>query len=86
VKIPIALGRAAGGNASLNSASASGMIIAAPAPWTARAAMREPASGAMAHAAEAAANRPRPAANRRLRPKRSPSAAAVIISTAKLRT
>ena len=86
VKIPIAFGRAGGGNASLSSATASGMISAAPAPCTARAAISEPASGATAHPTEAAANRPRPPANRRRRPKRSPSAAAVIISTAKLRT
>ena len=60
------------------------MIIAAPAPCTARAAISQPMPGASAQAAEAAANRPSPAANSRRLPNRSPSAAAVSSSTAKL--
>ncbi len=62
LKIPIAAPRRSGGNAALSSASARVSTIAAPAPWTARAAINVPTSGATAQAAEAAANRPRPAA------------------------
>jgi len=61
------------------------MTIAAPTPWTVRAAISEPAPGASAHAAEPAANTPRPMANTRRLPNRSPTAAAVISSTAKAR-
>ena len=61
------------------------MTSAAPAPWTARAAISQPTSGASAQAAEASAKSASPAANIRRRPNRSPSAAAVISSTAKLR-
>ena len=84
-KIPSAEPRRSGGNAALTSAKASVMTSAAPPPWTARAAIRAPIVGASAQAAEASANSPRPAANMRRRPKRSPSAAAVISRTAKLR-
>jgi hypothetical protein len=84
-KIPIAAPRFSGGNAALSSARPSGMISAPPAPCSARAAMSQPASGASAQAADAAANSVRPAAYIRRRPKRSPSAAAVTSSTAKLR-
>src|SRR5579872_370442 len=76
--------RRCGGNAPLSSASAVGMIIAAPAPWTARAAIRTVIPGESAHAADAAANTASPAANTRRLPILSPSAAAVISSTAKL--
>ena len=62
------------------------LIAAAPAPWTARAAISQPMPGASAHAADPAVNRPMPAANSRRRPNRSPSAAPVINSTARLRT
>ena len=75
-----------GGNAALSSAIASGTTSAAPTPCMARAAISQPIVGASAHAADAATNSPRPAANMRRRPKRSPSAAPVISSTAKLRT
>jgi hypothetical protein len=68
----------------LSTARARGRIVAAPAPCTARAAISVPAFGDSAHAADAAANNPSPAANTRRRPKRSPSADAVISSTAKL--
>jgi hypothetical protein len=85
LKIPIAVPRRSGGNAALRSASPSGMIKAAPAPWSARAAISHPASGASAHSADAPANSASPAAYELRRPKRSPSAVAVISSTAKLR-
>jgi len=74
--------RRCGGKAALSRASASGMIIAAPAPCTARAAISAPTPGASAHAADAAANTPRPTAKTRRQPRRSPTAAAVISRTA----
>ena len=61
------------------------VISAEPAPWTARAAISQPTLGESAHAAEASAKSASPAAYRLRLPKRSPSAAAVISSTAKLR-
>lgn len=85
VNVPSTRGRSAGGNATLSSASATGITMAAPAPWTARAAINHPAPVARAHAADAAVNNPRPAMNTRRRPSRSPAAAAGISSTAKLR-
>ena len=60
LKMPIAAPRFAGGNAALSSASPSGISSAAPAPWTARAAISQPTSGASAQAADAAVKRPRP--------------------------
>ena len=86
LKMPSAQARRWGGNAALSSASDSGSTSAAPAPCTARAVISAPASGDSAHAADAAVNSPRPAASRRGRPSRSPSAAPVISSTAKLST
>ena len=62
LKIPIAVPRRSAGKAALNSASPSGMISAAPAPWTARAAISQPASGASAQTADAVANSPSPVA------------------------
>ena len=82
---PSAHARRSGGKAALSSASDSGAITAAPAPWTARAVISQPMFVASAHAADAATNSSRPAANSRRRPNRSPSAAPVISSTAKLR-
>jgi hypothetical protein len=80
LKSPRAFPRSSRGNAALSSGIASGITRAAPAPWTARAAISHPALPASAHAAEAATNRPRPGTNRRRRLKRSraqrPSAAA----------
>ena len=84
LKIPRAQARRCGGNAADSRASASGSISAAPAPCTARAAISSVAFCASAHAAEAAANSPTPAASIRRRPSRSPSAAPVSSSTAKL--
>src|SRR5262245_35508170 len=60
------------------------MMAAAPAPCTARAAISAAVSWASAHAADETANTASPAAKTRRRPSRSPSAAAVISSTAKL--
>jgi hypothetical protein len=85
LNMPIAVPRFSGGKAAVSSASASGRMNAAPAPCTARAAIRKPTSVLSAHAADASENRPSPNTNVRLRPKRSPTAAAVISSTAKLR-
>ncbi len=82
---PIAEPRFSGGNAAPTSVRASGITNAAPMPWIVRAAISAPAPGASAEAAEASVNSARPKANRRLRPKRSPSEDAVISSTAKLR-
>ena len=62
LKIPIAAPRRSAGKAVLSRASPSGMISADPAPWTARAAMSQPTSGASALTAEAPANSARPAA------------------------
>ena len=79
---PIAIPRCSAGKASASSVSVSGVTIAAPAPWTARAATSRPVFGASAAAAEAAVKIDRPITNMRLRPKRSPSAAPVSSSTA----
>ena len=84
LKIPSAQARRCGGNAADSRASASGSISAAPAPCTARAATRVVAFGASAHAADAAVNRPTPAASIRRRPSLSPRAAPVSSSTAKV--
>jgi hypothetical protein len=81
---PSTLARRCGGYAVLSRAMACGMSMAAPAPWTARAAISQPIPGASADAADAAVNNPRPATNSRRLPNLSPSAAAVISSTAKL--
>ena len=82
--MPIARPRRCAGNAAFSRASAIGMMAAAPAPWTARAAISTPTLGASAHTADAAANRASPAAKTRRRPSMSPSAAPVSSSTAKL--
>ena len=84
-KTPSAHPRRSGAKAELTSVNASVMISAAPAPCRTRPAMSQPTSGASAEAAEATAKIASPQANMRLRPSRSPSAAAVISSTAKLR-
>jgi len=84
--IPSAFGRCCGGNPALSRASPSGNIIAAPAPCTARKAISQPMPGASAQPTDPAVNNPMPAVNIRRRPNRSPSAAPVISSTARLRT
>ena len=82
VKMPMAQARRCGGNPADSSANASGRTSAPPAPCTALAAIRAPALGASAHAAEAAVNNPRPAASMRRCPSRSPRAAPGSSSTA----
>ena len=79
---PIASPRFSAGNAVESSVSVSGVTIAAPAPWSARAAISAPVVGASAASAEATVKMPRPITNIRRRPKRSPSAAPVSSSTA----
>ena len=59
---PIAAPLRSGGNAALSSARPSVSTSAAPAPWTARAAISQPTLGASALAADAPANRPSPIA------------------------
>ena len=63
----------------------SGVTIAPPIPWTARAAISQSALGAIAAAADAAVKIARPMTKSRRRPKRSPRAAPVRSSTAKVR-
>ena len=82
---PSARPRRSGGTASDRIVRVSGMTIAAPAPWMARAAISSPTPGASAAAADASVNTPRPMPNMRRRPKRSPSAAPVNSSTANVR-
>jgi hypothetical protein len=82
---PRASPRRCGDTAADSSVSVSGITMAAPTPWTARAATSHPMPGASAAAAEPAVNRPRPVTNIRLRPYRSPSVAPVSRSTAKVR-
>ncbi len=61
------------------------MIIAPPAPWTARAATRIEMFGARAATADAPVNTAMPRTKIRRRPNRSPMAAADSNSTAKVR-
>ena len=61
------------------------MMNAAPAPCTARAAIRAPIVGATAHTTDAAVNTKSPVTNMRLRPHRSPRTAATISIIARLR-
>jgi hypothetical protein len=79
---PRASPRRSGGKASASRVSVSGVAIAAPRPWLARAAIRSPMLGAAAAAAEESVNRPIPTMNIRLRPNRSPSAAPMSRNTA----
>ena len=81
---PSATPRRSGGTASDRIVSVSGMTIAPPSPWIARAAISSFDEPARAAAADAAVKIPRPITNRRRRPKRSPSAAPVRSNTAKL--
>ena len=74
---PTARERSAGaGKAWLSRISEHGTRIAAPRPWTARAATSTPRPGARPHAADAAVNSAKPATNTRRAPTRSPSAPA----------
>jgi hypothetical protein len=58
------------------------MTTAAPSPCTVRARINSPVLGAKAHAADDTVNSARPRLKTRLRPKRSPSAAAVMMPAA----
>ena len=81
---PSASPRRSGGTAAERIVSVSGITIAPPRPCTARAASSAPIDGASAAAAEASVKMARPIENSRRRPKRSPSAAPVRSSTAKV--
>ena len=73
-----------GRTAAESKVSDSGMMSAPPAPCTARAVTSQPTVGDSAAAAEAPVKMTRPARNIRRRPKRSPRAAPVSNSTAKV--
>lgn len=83
-QIPYAIPRLAAGTAAVSRVRVSGIMIAAPTPWTARAAISESMPGAMAAAAEAPVNTLRPTRKSLRRPNRSPSAAPNISRTAKV--
>jgi hypothetical protein len=83
-QMPSAMPRRWGGVTLAMSVTVSGIVIAAPAPWTARAAISTPMLGASAEAALARVNTVMPMIISRRRPNRSPSAAPVSRSTAKV--
>ena len=85
LKMPSARARSSLGKAALNKAIPSGMISAELAPCAARATISATMLLDSAQAMDEAMNSEMPAANRRRRPNRSPSAAPVRSSTAKLR-
>ena len=80
--MPSAAPRRPAGKASESRVRVSGVTIAAPRPWIARAAISASVLGASAAAADAAVNTASPATNIRRRPNRSPSAAPVSRNTA----
>ncbi len=84
-KIPSAFARSSRPKAPLRIAIASGITSAAPAPCAARAAISASALPAKAQATDASTNSAMPAANVLRRPNRSPRAAPVNSSTAKVR-
>lgn len=71
---PTARARSSGWKTAWISASEPGVSSAPPTPWSARAAISTPASGARPHSSEAAANHTTPITKTRRRPKRSPRA------------
>ena len=79
---PSASPRFSGGTAALSSVRVRGITIAPPRPWTARATLRASTLGASAAATDPSVKTPRPKANMRRLPKRSPSAAPVRSSAA----
>jgi hypothetical protein len=79
---PSASPRRSAGTASLRIVSVSGVTMAPPTPWSARAPISHSIDGDMAAAAEPRVKMPSPTRNVRLRPRRSPSAAPSISSTA----
>jgi len=82
---PSATPRFSAGTADERMVRVSGVMIAPPTPWRARAATSASIEGASAAAAEASVKITSPIENIRLRPNRSPSAAPVRSSTAKVR-
>ena len=81
--MPMIIPRRSAGNAVVRIVRLSGRMIAPPKPCTVRATISSEALGASAHVAEASVKRARPTVKTRRRPKRSPSAAAVMIPAAK---
>ena len=81
---PSASPRFAGGTAAERIVRVRGVTIAPPSPCTARAAISVSTLGASAAAADATVKMPSPITKSRRRPKRSPSAAPVRSSTAKV--
>jgi hypothetical protein len=85
LNMPNARARTSLANSPLRMAIASGLTRAAPAPWADRAAISVSTLPDSAHAIDARVNRKMPAANIARRLKRSPSAAPVSSSTAKVK-
>ena len=81
---PSAMPRRSAETAALRIVSVSGVTIAPPTPWKARAAMSQSVDGASAASADAPVKIATPIMNIRFRPKRSPSAAPVSRKTAKV--
>ena len=79
---PTIIPRFSGGNAVVRIVRLSGSTTAAPSPCTVRATISSEAPGTSAQAADASVNSGKPVLNTRRRPKRSPSAAAVMIPAA----
>ena len=66
--MPIAVPRCRGGNVAVMIPSVAGFMIAAPTPWTTRAAISAPAVGARPQASEAAVKIASPTMKSRRRP------------------
>ncbi len=81
--MPTIVPRRSAGNAVVKIVRLSGSTTAPPSPCTVRAAISSEALGARAQAPEAMVKRARPRVKMRRRPKRSPSAAAVMMPAAK---
>jgi hypothetical protein len=84
-QMPIAAARIAGGTADASRVRESGMIAAAPRPWTARAAIRASEEVLSAEAIDARVKTAMPTSIIRRRPSRSPSVAAGSMKVAKVR-
>ena len=82
--MPMAAARMAGGTAAASRVSESGMIAAAPRPWTARAAISASEVVLSAEAIEASVKTVTPASIIRRRPSRSPRVAAGSMKVAKV--
>ncbi|MNG07975.1 hypothetical protein D3C84_913040 [compost metagenome] len=81
---PIALPIFSLGTAPLTSAMVSAIMVAAPMPCTARAAISNHRLGASAHRSEATVNSAMPISSNRRRPRRSPSRPTLTISAVML--